>query len=50
MNIAEEAPPLTVQVWSDYICPFCHIARECVAYLEGEYGAQVQWLPFDLHP
>lgn len=50
MNIAEEAPPLTVQVWSDYICPFCHIGRERVAYLEREYGAQVQWLPFDLHP
>ncbi len=50
MNIAEEAPPLTVQMWSDYICPFCHIGRERVAYLEREYGAQVQWLPFDLHP
>lgn len=42
--------PLTVQVWSDYICPFCHIGRERIAYLEREYGAQVQWLPFDLHP
>lgn len=45
-----DAPVLNVQVWSDYICPFCHIARDRIAYLEREYNAQVQWLPFDLHP
>lgn len=44
------APPLLVQVWSDYICPFCHVARERMAYLQREHGAQVEWFPFDLHP
>ena len=44
------APPLLVQVWSDYICPFCHVARERMAYMEREHGAQVEWFPFDLHP
>ena len=39
-----------MQVWSDYICPFCHISRDRIEYLEREYNAQVQWLPFDLHP
>ena len=39
----QEQAPLTVQVWSDYTCPFCHIGRERVTYLEREYGAQVQW-------
>lgn len=44
------AEPLRVQIWSDYICPFCHVARERAAWLHSEYGAQVEWLPFDLHP
>lgn len=49
-DAGQEEAPLTVQVWSDYICPFCHIGRERIAYLEREHGAQVQWFPFDLHP
>lgn len=44
------AAPLQVQVWSDYICPFCHVARERMAYLQREHGAVVEWFPFDLHP
>lgn len=39
-----------VRVWSDYICPFCYVATERAAWLEERYGAQVEWLPFDLHP
>lgn len=47
---AEAGRPLLVQVWSDYICPFCHVARERMEYLEREHGATVEWFPFDLHP
>lgn len=50
MTDGAAAPPLQVQVWSDYICPFCHVARERMQYLEREHGAQVEWFPFDLHP
>src|SRR4051794_20225888 len=39
-----------VRVFSDYICPFCYVATERAAWLEERYGAQVEWLPFDLHP
>lgn len=42
--------PPVVRVWSDYICPFCYVATERAAWLEQRYGAQVEWLPFDLHP
>ncbi len=50
MTAPAAGAPLAVQVWSDYICPFCHVARERMAYLEREYAAQVEWFPFDLHP
>ena len=39
-DAAVPGAPLLVQVWSDYICPFCHIGRERVAYLEREHGAE----------
>ena len=42
-------PPL-IRVWSDYVCPFCYVATERVAWMESSYGASVEWLPFDLHP
>jgi predicted DsbA family dithiol-disulfide isomerase len=42
-------PPL-IRIWSDYICPFCYVATERAAWLERRYGAQTEWLPFDLHP
>lgn len=44
-----EKPPV-IRVWSDFICPFCYVATERAAWLEDRYGAQIDWLPFDLHP
>ena len=42
--------PLAVDVWSDFICPFCHVGRERAEWLRAEMGAAVTWHPFDLHP
>jgi predicted DsbA family dithiol-disulfide isomerase len=50
VTTAGELTPVEVQVWSDYICPFCHVARERMEYLERTHGAVVEWFPFDLHP
>ena len=47
---AQAGPALQVQVWADYCCPFCHVARERVSYLQTHHGAEVDWFPFDLHP
>lgn len=41
---------LEVQVWSDYLCPWCYLGTERAAYLEREHGAEVVWYPYDLHP
>jgi len=43
-------PGLPVIVFSDFICPFCNVARERAAWLRDEHGATVDWLPFHLHP
>ncbi len=46
--MAEE--PIGVMIWSDFVCPFCNVARERAAFLREEAGARIQWLPFHLHP
>jgi len=48
--MAEPTPPLKVAIWSDFICPFCLIAEERADWLRREAGAEIEWLPFDLHP
>lgn len=42
--------PIDVMIWSDFVCPFCNVARERAAFLREEAGARIDWLPFDLHP
>jgi predicted DsbA family dithiol-disulfide isomerase len=39
-----------VTIWSDFVCPFCNVARERAAWMRREAGAEIDWLPFDLHP
>jgi predicted DsbA family dithiol-disulfide isomerase len=43
---------LKVQVFSDYVCPFCFLAEgplnEAVAELDG--AVEVEWMPFELRP
>jgi predicted DsbA family dithiol-disulfide isomerase len=46
--VAEEAP-VHVTIWSDVVCPFCNVARERADWLRAA-GAEVEWLPYDLHP
>lgn len=43
-------PPIGVAIWSDFACPFCNVARERADWLRREAGAEIEWLPFDLHP
>ena len=40
----------TVRIWSDYICPFCYVGLERGEWLAERFGADVDWVPFDLHP
>jgi len=47
--VAEDQEPVHVTIWSDVVCPFCNVARERAAWLRAA-GAEVEWLPYDLHP
>jgi len=46
--------PLTIEVVSDVICPWCYIGKrrlgKAIAALKGEVSAEIRWLPFQLNP
>lgn len=46
--------PLTIEVVSDVICPWCYIGKrrlgKALAALAGEVSTEIRWLPFQLNP
>ncbi|MEE4316816.1 MAG: DsbA family oxidoreductase [Erythrobacter sp.] len=45
---------LTIDIWSDVMCPWCLIGygqlTKALGELEGEIAAQIRWRPFELNP
>jgi predicted DsbA family dithiol-disulfide isomerase len=43
---------LRVDVWSDYVCPFCYLELPAIQRLQKEFGEQVVvvWRSFELRP
>ncbi len=43
---------LKVDIWSDYVCPFCYLQLPVFEQLQREYGSRilVQWHAFELRP
>ena len=39
-----------LEVFSDYVCPWCYLASARVARLKKEHGVQTQLVHFPLHP
>ncbi len=42
--------PITVTVWSDYVCPWCYVGSSELATLERDFEFKVDWRPFLLRP
>ena len=38
----------TIEVFSDYVCPFCYIAEQPLADAVEGRDAHVEWQPFEL--
>jgi predicted DsbA family dithiol-disulfide isomerase len=49
--MAEETQ-IQIDVWSDYVCPFCYLEEPIFEQLRQEYGENVQviWRAFELRP
>lgn len=44
------ADPPSIDLWTDYNCPFCYVGLERATWLRRRFGAQIRVHPFDLHP
>ncbi|GAP66671.1 DSBA oxidoreductase [Mizugakiibacter sediminis] len=48
--MAHDAPPLRIDVWSDFVCPFCYIADLRLQQLGRARPLRVIWHAFQLRP
>ncbi|MDR6680022.1 DsbA family oxidoreductase [Pseudomonas oryzihabitans] len=46
------SPRVRLDVWSDYVCPFCYLALPQLARLQKEFGDRlaIEWHAFELRP
>ena len=42
--------PLRLEIFTDFICPWCYLATAAVARLKQANALDIQWRPFPLHP
>ena len=54
MTTTETAAPMTVEIWSDIMCPFCYIGKRKFETALGQFAhkeqVQVVWKSFQLQP
>lgn len=45
-------PKIRIDVWSDYVCPFCYLEEPVLERIRHEYGDTigVEWRAFELRP
>jgi predicted DsbA family dithiol-disulfide isomerase len=41
---------LKITMFSDFICPFCFIGFETIRKLKAEFGFELEWRGFQIHP
>ena len=48
----DTTPALRVDIWSDYVCPFCYLQLPILEQLQAHYGALIEWCwhAFELRP
>jgi predicted DsbA family dithiol-disulfide isomerase len=42
--------PIQLEVFTDFVCPWCYLATPRVEKLRQNYDIEVQWVYFPLHP
>lgn len=45
-----EDSKLKLEVFSDYVCPWCYLSTAAVERLQREYPVEITWCAFPLHP
>jgi predicted DsbA family dithiol-disulfide isomerase len=50
--MASTPPRIRIDIWSDYVCPFCYLQMPALKRLKQEFGPalQITWRAFELRP
>jgi predicted DsbA family dithiol-disulfide isomerase len=50
--MASTPPRIRIDIWSDYVCPFCYLQMPALMRLKQEFGPalQITWRAFELRP
>ena len=49
-TMAAMSEPLVMEVFSDYVCPWCYLSTARIERLKREHNVKVKWVHFPLHP
>lgn len=50
MSSASGQAPIKLEVFIDFVCPWCYLAHGVVEKLQQKHALDVIWSPFPLHP
>lgn len=50
MNETSKQLPIKLEVFIDFVCPWCYLAHGVVEKLQEKHLLEVSWSPFPLHP
>nr|WP_294886756.1 DsbA family oxidoreductase [uncultured Limnobacter sp.] len=42
--------PIKIQVWTDFVCPFCLLGESIIEKAIEGLNVEVEWMPFELRP
>lgn len=48
--MSAEIGKVTLEVFSDYVCPWCYLATPSIEKLQSRYPLDIKWMSFPLHP
>ncbi|WP_319421641.1 DsbA family oxidoreductase [Pleurocapsa sp. FMAR1] len=41
---------IKIKVYSDYVCPYCFLAKQTLDKVAKEQEVEIEWMPFELRP
>jgi predicted DsbA family dithiol-disulfide isomerase len=47
-NTENSTKPLTIQVWIDFVCPFCLLGETVIRKAIEGLDVEIEWMPFEL--
>ena len=50
MSVEEKEEKTVMEVFSDYVCPWCYLASAVIEKIEQSHDIEILWSPFPLNP